>query len=320
MKQRFRAVDVARGIAMICIILGHLGSMEINRVVFTFHVPIFFLITGYFTHRVEGSTWGYVQKKARTLLVPYAVTCCVIILLAFLSGVLRQHDFLEGLRRASEWVYASVYGAGDSYTKPFRIKEIGALWFLWATFWGSLILYGTLRLKAVHRIAIILSVFFLGRWSRELFWFPLSIQAGCSAALFMYLGWCFRQCKENLSELPIEEKIAGLIFALIIWISFIRDFRSFWLVHCDIGRGAIDVFGSLCACTCVLVLSGFIDKKAGWLAKLLAYIGRYSVLLLSVHIVELNLFPWFRWIASLNEAGLLPEAAVRQMLTPQPSP
>ena len=48
---RLQYIDIAKGIAMICIILGHLGNASINRIVFTFHVPIFFFITGYFTNK-----------------------------------------------------------------------------------------------------------------------------------------------------------------------------------------------------------------------------------------------------------------------------
>ena len=41
---RLQYIDIAKGIAMICIILGHLGNASINRIVFTFHVPFFFFI------------------------------------------------------------------------------------------------------------------------------------------------------------------------------------------------------------------------------------------------------------------------------------
>lgn len=41
---RLQYIDIAKGIAMICIILGHLGNASINRIVFTFHVPIFSLL------------------------------------------------------------------------------------------------------------------------------------------------------------------------------------------------------------------------------------------------------------------------------------
>ena len=53
-KNRIQYIDIARGISMVCIVLGHLGEPQINRVVFTFHLPIFFLISGYFLrqHRI----------------------------------------------------------------------------------------------------------------------------------------------------------------------------------------------------------------------------------------------------------------------------
>ncbi len=68
---RLRYIDIAKGISIICIILGHLGVAEINRVVFTFHVPIFFLITGYFVSS-KRTVRQFIKVKFRTLIVPYA--------------------------------------------------------------------------------------------------------------------------------------------------------------------------------------------------------------------------------------------------------
>ena len=67
-KTRLNHVDVARGIAILCIIIGHLGNYNIARVVFTFHVPIFFLITGYFTS-TNGSDRDFIRKKFNGLIV-----------------------------------------------------------------------------------------------------------------------------------------------------------------------------------------------------------------------------------------------------------
>lgn len=47
-KSRLLEFDIAKGIAILCVILGHLGIKEIDRVVFVFHMPLFFLISGYF--------------------------------------------------------------------------------------------------------------------------------------------------------------------------------------------------------------------------------------------------------------------------------
>ena len=174
---RLRFVDIAKGISIICIILGHLGIHNITRVVFTFHVPIFFLITGYFVSRKEGVR-DFAMKKARTLLVPYFVTSLVMIAVAAGLG-LRDVGVLHNVK---EWTYAALYASGGRYDKPFYIKEIGAIWFLWASFWGCLFLRAALELKARWRITMIAALFAFGYYSRALCWFPLSIQAGACAA------------------------------------------------------------------------------------------------------------------------------------------
>ena len=297
--KRIAYLDIAKGIAIICIILGHLGIAKINRVVFTFHVPIFFLIMGYFTdeRRSLGDT---VKNKARTLLVPYLITCLAIILL----GTLLEARSGQAGAAFRKWVYAAAYGAGDNYKKPFYIKGIGAIWFLWASFWGILFLRIGLNFSPVKRVLWIGLLFALGSYTRRWFWFPLSIQAGACAASFMYAGWLLRGNLPQLRAIPEEGKTAFRLFALLIWALFIKDFQSFWLVHCDVGRGAVDIFGCLCACYLVVLGSKRIEDHLPALSRPLAYLGRYSLLVLCVHIIELDLFPWKGLTARLIGHGM----------------
>ena len=252
---RLRFVDIAKGISIICIILGHLGIHNITRVVFTFHVPIFFLITGYFVSRKEGVR-DFAIKKARTLLVPYFVTSLVMIAVAAGLG-LRDGGVLHNVK---EWTYAALYASGGRYDKPFYIKEIGAIWFLWASFWGCLFLRAALELKARWRITMIAALFAFGYYSRALCWFPLSIQAGACAAAFMYLGHLFRVEEGVLRGLSMETRVFGTLAALGTWVMFIKDFQAFWLVNCDFGRGIVDIFGCICACYIVLLGAYFLDR------------------------------------------------------------
>lgn len=287
---RVKYIDIAKGIAMLCIVLGHLGNSHINRFVFTFHVPIFFFITGYFTNN-KLRLIDFIKNKARTLLIPYACTCIVIILL---GGM--EYFLFYGAGAAKDamldWTYASIYGAGDTYTDPFYIKAIGAIWFLWATFWGSIFLRSILDIKRGTRILIVLLLFFIGYWSPKLFWVPLSIQAGCCATLFMYLGHLLRDIKEPLKKFTIEVKVVLSILALAVWFSFIKDFQSFWLVHCDIGRGIIDIIGCICGCYIIMLVSRYIEKHTVHLANGLSFLGTYSLFMLCIHIIEMDTLPW----------------------------
>ncbi len=297
--RRLNYIDIAKGISMVCIILGHLGNPSINRVVFTFHVPIFFLITGFFINE-KTTLKEFIKIKARTLLLPYFITCAVIIVLGTVKGFLTG----DALSAFKTWLYASFYGAGDSYSEPFYIKGIGAIWFLWATFWASCFLKISLKMKPPTRLLWVILLFLLGYYSRNICWFPFSIQAGACAVLFMYTGYLAKKCKPALAGLPAELKLSASVFALITTVFFIRDFKSFWLVHCDVGRGIVDIFGSLCACWIVILISRFIDARTHFPNRFFSYFGRHSLLLLCVHIVELDLFPWWSLANRLMRPGL----------------
>lgn len=291
-KDRIQYIDIAKGIAIICIVLGHLGISSINRVVFTFHVPIFFFITGFFTN-TNLTIKEFIKHKIKTLIFPYIFTCLIIIFLATLEyGIFI--DKKAAIQAFTEWTYAAIYGAGDSYSYPFYIKAIGALWFLLATFWASIFLRIILNVKSGPgtRISIVLILFIIGYWSRNLFWFPFSIQAGCCATLFLYFGYLLHTSKKQIQQLPIEIKAVGTIFALLIWIDFIKNFQSFWLVHCDIGRGVIDIFRCICACYIVTLISWYIGQHTYIISKILSFLGKYSLFVLCIHITELNILPW----------------------------
>lgn len=304
-KSRLQHVDIARGISIICIILGHLGISQINRVVYTFHVPIFFFITGFFLQS-GGDEISFIKKKARTILVPYAVICGVIIVLGSLKSLC--FSGIEDARKSVVmWFFASLYGAGGKLSRFFDIKGIGAIWFLWATFWGSVLLHRLLVMNARRRIAAILIIFSLCKWSVKYFWLPMSIQPGGVALLFMYFGYCLHLCIKLKRDIPNEVKIVWTLFAFVVWFAFIRDFQSFWLVQCDMGRGIIDVFGCICACYCIVFVSKIININFQWLSDSLAYLGKYSIIVLcvhSVHIVELDVLPWHSIIKMLNSVGI----------------
>ena len=205
---------------------------------------------------------------------------------------------------ALEWIYAAAYGAGDSYTSPFYIKMIGAIWFLWAAFWGNIFLRKLLELKKEFRILMVILLFFIGYCSRSLFWFPLSIQAGCCATFFMYLGYLARTLQGVWKGIDWEIKAVVNILAFTVWISFIRDFKSFWLVHCDIGRGVIDIVGCLCGCYIIFLISEYLDAHMIYLSQGLSFLGRYSLIMLCIHNIELNLYPWGIVMDYMQEYGM----------------
>ena len=74
MKKRFDFVDWAKTISIACICIGHfLPSGSIGRIfLYTFHVPIFFLISGFLANNTTFN-FIYLKKLTKRLLIPYIV-------------------------------------------------------------------------------------------------------------------------------------------------------------------------------------------------------------------------------------------------------
>ncbi len=286
----------------------------INRVVFTFHLPIFWLITGYFTKEGE-SLPLVIKKRFRTLLVPYYITCLVIMMASCIFRIVNGQPELI-VERLKYWGFATLYGAGDPYSEPFIIISIGAIWFLWASFWGNIFLNLVLKMKPVCRIFAVAVLFAMGYYTRVICWFPLSIQAGCCSVFFMYVGYLVKEVRPVYESSSDELKISLFMISLGAWINLMQQFQSFWLVHSDIGRGILDVIGSLCGCYVLIIISKEIEKRLRILGRGLAYLGRYSIIVLLMHYVEVSFFPWNILNDLMNDQGYgrVPRFIIRMSL------
>lgn len=292
MKQdRLISIDIARGIAILAIIIGHMGLYNLNRIVYTFHVPIFFLITGYFVSD-NVTIKEIINKRLKTLIIPYIVCCIWIIVLNGVKTFIISNGQLQMILKGSaEFLAAAMYGAGTDWKLPFHIKSIGAIWFLLAAFWGEILLRLSLKLKEYYRIIFLTMILLAAILSCKKILLPLSIQPGMAAAFFMYLGYLGKKIVPQAKCMAKEVQIVGIFCALIIWLEFIVKFDAFYLVRCELGQTVINIFRSVCACVVIFWFSKKIENKK-IISSRLAYIGKYSVIVLQLHIIEMNFIPW----------------------------
>ncbi|OZG63641.1 acyltransferase [Bifidobacterium hapali] len=298
MATRIRYFDIAKGIAILCVILGHsiliaqvfvdqgYLAMQLYHVIFTFHMPLFFIISGYFMHPERPFDY---TKRGRELLATYAITAgAIVVATTALAYVLRS-----GTRAAfTGWFAAAFYGAGDlaaNYVWPVPFR-IGALWFLLGLFWAQLIVHWAAKTRFSY-IWIILS-FVIGYCSARVYWLPLSIQSGMCAALFVYCGHLIKKYDilPKISRNPI-----AWIVACAIWLICIKEFSGFSMAMNAYGEGlhfAFSVVGAFAGTYCILGVSMLIDAYVDPIAKALSICGTWSLAILCVHLFEDDVTPW----------------------------
>ena len=287
-------VDVARGIAIWGIVLGHQGIPSINRVVFAFHVPVFFLLAGCFFN--EGASWGqYLKKKGISLLRPYLLSSVALLFFGVVFHILQFGAYglpSELARRLA----APAFGMGVQVPFPFGISvpglgrhmpAIGAIWFLVALFWSLLLMRCACRVRNVWQPIIVIGLFFLGCCSTNVIWLPWSLQPGLCALLFVHVGYLAKPLLD-VQKMTLETRGMLFLLGLSLWWCFIQDFHGFYLVECNFGHGFADIACSLAACWCVVEASRFIDARLPQIASILRFFGRHSLIVLCVHVVELH--------------------------------
>lgn len=300
-KKREEYFDVAKGIAILTVIMGHvIHDCTLKNWIFSFHMPIFFLISGYFFYKKESKS--FMKAKARQLLIPYIVTCVGIIILSIIVNLLLNNSDVIW-ESVKEWGIASLYGSGGVHEVPFHIPQIGATWFLWALFFSLIIMNSIVDCK--YSYIIVACLFFVGQKSSELVWLPMSIQPALVCLLFVYLGYLCK--KENILNSDIPK---GWILAItLIWaVSFIYG-GHMYLVGCYFGNGILDIIGALCGSYIMILVSRFIVGKTKFISCILQFFGRSTLPILCFHLIEQNTFPWWKvqelcWKVGFNHSEM----------------
>ena len=271
--------DVAKGICIISVVFGHLEVPWLNAIVFTYHLPVFFLLAGYFLKKTDPV--DFVSAKARRLLIPYAVTCIIIIVLAAIASILKKNSPIPSMLY---WTNAALYAAGDSWTTPFTIRAIGAIWFLWALFISLIITNYCIERKYYQIIICIIAFVGWASFQVSNVWLPLSIQAGMLDSVYLLIGY---ECRKNHFSF---EKIGRVpVIGLFLIMAFgIQNFKGIWLVHNYFGNGLLDFIVTLAASAVIFVLSIHIGHTNVWLTKVLSLFGKNSLVIMCAHIVDLN--------------------------------
>jgi fucose 4-O-acetylase-like acetyltransferase len=120
---RNSTIDIAKGLGIILVVFGHNWVVlhekgELFRVIFSFHVPLFFFLSGIFI-KESSSLKHFVSSRFHSLLKPYFV------ILSLLGLVKVNFEFLKtgSIDSASGYFQGVLYGVG-------RTIDWVPLWFL----------------------------------------------------------------------------------------------------------------------------------------------------------------------------------------------
>ncbi|EFA22923.1 acyltransferase family protein [Bifidobacterium gallicum] len=306
MKQRIRYFDIAKGIGILCVVLGHAAietmvlfnsniAKEMVAICFSFHMPLFFLLAGYFIHPERKFQW---LKESKQLVFTYILAAVLVVGGATALAALRH----TGIREVFEfWLYAATYGSGDVSGNTLWVVQgrIGAIWFLLAMFWARLLIHAFARLPYTGMWVVL--AFVVGWESSKFVTLPWSIQPGLCATVFLYIGY---QAKQHDVLGALKRSPWLWIVAALFWIAAIHWFTGFSMAMNNYGMyPVLAAVGAIAGTVCVVGISQAIDHASwlkSWLGTWLTKAGQASLAILCVHLVEDDVLPWTQIFTAIN--------------------
>jgi fucose 4-O-acetylase-like acetyltransferase len=290
MSKRIEYLDIARGIGILLVVLGHNDfaalSPFFHQVIYSFHIPLFFFLSGYFIN-ISLPFRDHFKKRFHAVLKPYLFT---ILLIYFGAVSFQNMGFETAIGRMVKALYGSI-----------NYIDWAQLWFLPNLFVVSL--YAFLFLKVLSRLqnrpvtwGILLATlaltlpflhvfypFSLSVFGKEyeLYGLPFSLDLVLLSGFFFIMGNEVRQVSSESTFNSLFIPIAAGIGLVLLNVSFPysvdvakRIYESFFV------NTAEAVLGILL----VLALSRQIELHTHRLAALLKYFGNISLIILLFHV------------------------------------
>lgn len=295
MKRRIEWIDIARGIAILFVIIGHsLGnymSSYFANLIYVFHMPIFFVLSGYLYHKK--SKGKFLQSSYFNLIVPYIGTVVVAFLLLTLY-MIHNNSIIAPSRVHSYYalLVSALYGVGSDATVPFthyHIIAIGAIWFLLAFFIGTQLFNIVMSLQFLRndlllKGLIIATLTFTGTYLQAYAYLPWSINAALVAQVFFFSGYIIKRF-----ELLSSDAHTPLYITILLWLAT-ATVGLFGLDNVDFPNIYIAIIGGIASSYVVIRFSRFLDRKLASQAikTTLCFYGAESLSVFCFHLIDLD--------------------------------
>ena len=304
-KSRLAYIDIARGIGIMLVVLGHTLAeanyhvqnstvLFLGQLIYSFHMPLFFFLSGMF-FKPEIPFLDMLMRRFDIVLKPYLFA---IFMIYFVSVF---YDKNLGLSTAILRIIKSLYG--NSYYMELYWSQ---LWFLPALFATSLFAYffyavfkrlpvWTMFLGLLLTLVVgILTIGWFMPLKLALFGFdlelnglPFSLDIVLVCGFFFLLG---RVVYEHVS-MEIFSPLWMLIGSAVVLVALNLIYPAILNLNTrEYDSPLVITLEALAGIVFVLSISQWIEKWGGWGSKALQYYGRISMIVLIFHFpVQLHL-------------------------------
>ena len=280
--KRIDWIDVIKGLAMFIVIFGHTFPSNnglIRKYIYSFHMPLFFLISGFTAKKdLTLDFRSFVIKKINNLLIPYFIINIVSILFVYILTKIGVLDSVPML----EYLVGTFYGCTDVYQ-----MINGPTWFILSLFIVEVLFYLINKVSKNNKEIFIFSIIcaiisYVNSISTFQVRLPWHINSSLTGVFFYCIGFLFISYCDKFSKIIDSKRnslIVGFILGVIGLVTSILNIRT--SMYSEIyGSFIIYYISSLSSIFAIILFVKLFLKKS----VLFKTIGKYSLFYLSYHL------------------------------------
>jgi polysaccharide biosynthesis protein PslL len=277
MKARIEWIDVFRGLGILAVVIGHCFAGLTNAIIYTFHMPLFFIMGG-LLYRPSPDYKGFFKHKAIHLLIPYLSFLCVIYAEPIVRSVLYilQKPSLGAVKGFLTVIYQGIYGG------ELLNDGTSAFWFV-TCFFATQQIFNYLSTKFSAKTLIAILVGCLAVSYIESYWFkslvfPGTINVALAALPYFGLGVYLQGRKFQ----PWLYLLAGVIFAAAVYCLTQGYPLNLDMKFANYGIPGVSFLVASAAAVLLIGLSQLLTPLKQ-MKQPLVYLGSASMVILYVH-------------------------------------
>lgn len=282
--KRLEWVDIAKGIAILLMIVGHeVKNVNLLTLIFSFHMPLFFILSGYTSSRVD--SWAKFVKKSKKSFIRIWLLAVVMVVLLGIEYAIFSKGSLNLI--VSNVLKGIFWG---SNVPQIGIFCVGIMWFLFVFFWSKIIfdfmqvIFKSTYIGIILLILSAIAYFFCNGFRHYL---PQALDIVPFAALFM---WCGSIAKNISRNVPPHCKHIVLAASLIFWLVCVVMHLHIEMSMRSYPLFLICIIEAICGTLLVCQFSKYLLSL--WSLKYIQIIGQQTLILMCIHHLDLY---WVNW-------------------------
>lgn len=274
--KRIEYIDILRGIAMILVLIGHNDTILTNYI-YSFHIPLFFFISGLTYKGNSASLKEVIKKRFRNIVIPYLKLSLFlyflwILLMNFQGIVLYKNDILKN--------FIGIFYCQGADSMAWGLQ----LWFLPCLFITSIIFYFISKInKKVFILISIIAVSSVGFLLNDILRinFLWSFDVALVGVLFYGTGFLLKN-KLNTYKPQIVDFICMLI-SLVLLIIFNQLNGRVDMYSSQYNNILLFISNSFLGIYIIIIASKLIKQK-----RIIKFVGINTIIILALHIRVLD--------------------------------